>query len=102
MLLGRPFPEWDERTLNVSGKALFSLLEGMAQMGPSGWADIDREAVDAGEAARLLLERARSSPPQSPPLTILEAERTFAAIAQVTRSRPARVTPPAWPCALPG
>jgi DNA ligase-1 len=84
MLLGRPFPEWDERTLNVSGKALFSLLEDMAQMGPSGWADIDREAVDAGEAARLLFERARSSPPQPPRLTILEVERAFEAIAQVS------------------
>lgn len=81
LLLGRPFPEWDERTLNVSGKSLFGLLRDMAPAGPETRQAIAAEAVDAGESARLLFERARSEPVQGPPLALGEVQGTLEAVA---------------------
>lgn len=75
LLLGQPFPQWDPRTLNISGKALFSLLRQMTRMEPEGERAIDAEAVDAGHAALLLFERGRIDPPRDPPLTVLDVSR---------------------------
>jgi DNA ligase-1 len=83
LLLGRPFPEWDDRTLNVSGKALFGLIRDMTVASPEESEAISGQAVDGGHAALLLFEKARSERQQDPPLTLLEVEETLDAISQV-------------------
>jgi DNA ligase-1 len=83
LLLGQPFPEWDPRTLNVSGKALFALLREMTQIDPGGRESIAAEAVDAGHAAQLLFERGRTVRRKGPPLTLREVSQALADIAEV-------------------
>ncbi len=84
LLLGRPFPEWDSRALNLSGQLLFAVLERMAPAPPEVRQAISAEAVDGGQAAQLLMERARLTPPQAPPLTILDVQGTFEELAGIS------------------
>ena len=72
LLIGQVFPEGDERTLNLSWRAASKIAMDLTAAN-----DVDRqalysEAVDAGEAVRLLLESFRETPLQPPALTILE------------------------------
>lgn len=82
LLIGQVFPEWDSRALNLSWRAVSKILQGLTAPSKSDRAAIRVEAVDAGEWARLLLERARIEPPQPPPLSLLEVYRTFEEIAE--------------------
>ncbi len=83
LLLGRPFPEWDGRALNVSGKVLFDLLEKLAPAEAKARQAISAEAVDGGHAALLLFERARAVPRRDPPLTLVEVNAAMEQIAAV-------------------
>ncbi|MGB3903959.1 MAG: ATP-dependent DNA ligase [Anaerolineae bacterium] len=84
LLIGQVFPEGDERTLNLSWRAASKIA-----MDLTAASDVDRqavysEAVDAGEAVRLLLESFRETPPQPSALTILEVYQTFEEIAETS------------------
>lgn len=46
--------------------------------------EVRRQAVDGGEAVRLLLERSRRQLPNPPPLTLLELLDTFETLATTT------------------
>ena len=81
LTIGQVFPEWDGRALNVSWKAVMGVVNGLTAAAPAVRDEVSAQAVDGGETVRLLLERARRSPPSSPPLTILEVYRTFEEIA---------------------
>jgi DNA ligase-1 len=81
LTIGQVFPEWDGRALNVSWKAVMVVVDELVDATPAVRDGAFAEAVDGGEAVRLLLERARRSPPSPPPLTILEVYRTFEEIA---------------------
>ncbi len=82
--IGQVFPEWDGRALNVSWKAVIAAVDELIDA-PQGVRDeVSAQAVDGGEYVRLLLERARRQPPDTPPLTILEVFRTLEAIAETT------------------
>ena len=81
LVIGQVFPEWDGRALNVSWKAVMAVLDGLTDAPPGVRDKIFAQAVDGGEAVRLLLEQARRQPPRPPPLTILEVFRTFEEIA---------------------
>jgi DNA ligase-1 len=82
LTIGQVFPEWDGRALNVSWKAVMTVMDGLTDASPAVHDEISAQAVDGGEAVRMLLERARRQPPNSPPLTILEVFHTFEDIAE--------------------
>jgi len=81
LTIGQVFPEWDGRALNLSWKAAMKVVGGLASPTGADREVIFAEAEDTGEAVRLLLEQARSEPPQPPPLTILDVYRAFEEIA---------------------
>jgi DNA ligase 1 len=82
LIIGQVFPEWDGRVLNVSWKAVMAVVDGLTGATPALRDAVFAEAVDGGQAVRLLLEAARRQPTSPPPLTILEVYRTFEEIAE--------------------
>jgi DNA ligase-1 len=82
LLIGQVFPEWDERTLNLSWRAVFKVAASLAKASEAEWQQAFSEAVDAGEAVRLVLDRFPDHAPEGPPLTILGVYEDFEAIAE--------------------
>jgi len=81
LTIGQVFPEWDGRALNVSWRAVETVIAELTDAPPALRDEVSAEAVDGGELVRMLLEQARRQPPHPPPLTILEVFRTFEEIA---------------------
>jgi DNA ligase-1 len=81
LVIGHVFPEWDERTLNVSWKALMDIVDGMVDAGPEAREAASAAAVDGGQYVQRILEAGRREPPRDPALTIQEVFQTFEAIA---------------------
>jgi DNA ligase-1 len=81
LTIGQVFPEWDGRALNVSWKAVMSVVEELIEPGVASREQVWSEAVDGGQAVQLLLQAHRRDPPTPPPLTLLEVYRAFEAIA---------------------
>ena len=65
--IGHVFPEWDERTLNVSWKALTGIVDAMVDAGPEVRDATSARAVDGGQYVQRLLEAGRREPPAAPP-----------------------------------
>jgi DNA ligase-1 len=84
LLIGQIFPEWDERALNLSWRAVSKIATQLTEATDADRQTIYSEAVDAGEAMRLLFEGFRADPPQPPPLTILEVYQIFEQIAETS------------------
>jgi DNA ligase-1 len=82
LLLGQPFPEWDERTLNLSWRAVLETITDLTEASAGEWQDVFDQAVDAGEAVRLLLERLGRTTPLPPALSILDVYTTLETIAE--------------------
>jgi DNA ligase-1 len=82
LTIGQIFPEWDERALNVSWKAVMAVVDELTDASLELRDEISAQAVDGGEVVYLLLARARSKPPSSPSLTILEVYQVFEEIAE--------------------
>ncbi len=89
LLIGQVFPEGDERALNLSWRAISNTVSDLTEPSQADQQAAYSQAVDGGEAVRLVLERSRKSPPQLPALTILEVYRTFEEIAE-TRGKGSR------------
>jgi hypothetical protein len=81
LTIGQVFPEWDGRTLNISWQALMAVFDTLTDASPETRDRAFSEAVDGGEAVRLLLERACRAAPSPPALTILEVYHTLEQIA---------------------
>jgi DNA ligase-1 len=81
LTIGQIFPEWDGRTLNVSGRTVSKAVDRLIDAPSTLRQKVSAQAVDGGEAVRMLLERARQEPPTPPPLTILEVFHVFEEIA---------------------
>ena len=84
LTIGQIFSPWDGRTLNLSWAAVSKAMGELTQASEEGRRAIAAEAVDGGEAVKLLLERARKRPPREPPLTLLEVYQTFEQIAETS------------------
>jgi DNA ligase-1 len=84
LTIGQVFPEWDGRALNVSWKAVMAVIDELTDASPAVRDDVWAQAVDGGQAVRLLLERARRRAPAPPPLTVLEVFRAFEEIAETS------------------
>ena len=82
LLVGSVFPEWDERTLRLSWRAVSKVINDLVGADEQDWQAVFDEAVDAGEAVRLLLEKLGKRPTKTPPLTILEVYATLETIAE--------------------
>jgi len=83
LVIGQVFPEWDARALNVSWQTVMAVVDGLIDAPPRVREEVAAQAVDGGEAVRLLLERARREPPTPPPLTVMEVFHTFEEIAEM-------------------
>jgi DNA ligase-1 len=81
LIVGQVFAEWDGRALNVSWQTVSSLVDDLVAPTSAGREAIYAQAVDGGQAIQLLLERARKTLPQPPPLTLLEVYHAFEQIA---------------------
>ncbi len=81
LAIGQVFPEWDERTLNVSWKALAGIVEDMIELGPEAREAASAQSVDGGQYVQRLLDAGRKAPPMVPVLSIKEVFGTFEEIA---------------------
>jgi len=88
MLLGRAFPKYDQRDLEVSWATLNAILEHLTSADWSVFREAFSATGDVGSAARALLEKGRMRKQASlfgeSPLTILEVRKTLEAIAEVS------------------
>ncbi len=81
LIIGQVFPEWDGRALKVSWRTVNTVIDELTDTPPGLRGEIVSQAVDGGEAVRMLLEHVPGRLPDPPPLTILEVFYTFEAIA---------------------
>ncbi|MCL7454949.1 MAG: ATP-dependent DNA ligase [Anaerolineae bacterium] len=81
MTIGQVFPEWDERALNVSWKAVKAVVDDLHAASPAAQEAAGRQAVDGGEYIYLLLSEHRRQPPDPPALGLLEVYQAFEGIA---------------------
>ena len=86
MILGRTFPKWDQRTLEISWATLSGVIKRLTNI---DWKDF-REALsntaDIGAATKIILDKMGKIQKQvmlfEKPLTILEVKRRLEAIAE--------------------
>jgi len=85
MILGRPFPKYDPRTLDVSWATLSGIIKRLSGAEWTSFHSAFRSTGDIGSATQIVFER-RSAHRQSAlfekPLTILEVRRIFERIAE--------------------
>jgi DNA ligase-1 len=84
LAIGQVFPEGDERSLNLNWRAVKAVVDELSEASGALEDEIFSQAVDGGEAVRMLLEQARRQPPEPPALTILEVFHTFEEMAATT------------------
>jgi len=87
MLLGRPFPKWDSRRLDVSWATLSKVIRDLTGVDWKEFSDAFRETGDVGSAARIIFERSRMRRQVTlfeKPLSILEVRSVFEAIAEAS------------------
>ncbi len=84
LLIGQVFPEGDQRALNLSWRAVTKIVGDLTDPSDDERQAVYSQAVDGGEAVRMLLEKSQKGPAQPPPLTILEAYQTFERIAETS------------------
>lgn len=89
MLLGRVFPKWDQRTLEVSWRTLSGVIKRITNVEWSDFSEAFGKTGDIGAATRIVFERGKIRKQATlfqKPLTILEVKRSLEAVAEVTGS----------------
>jgi len=87
MVLGRPFPRWDQRVLEVSWATMSGLIR---QVTNADWSEFRKafsETGDVGSATKAMFEASRVRRQATlfeRPLSILEVRRTLESIAETT------------------
>jgi DNA ligase-1 len=88
MLLGRAFPKWDQRDLEVSWATLSGILERLTSADWSIFREAFSSTGDVGSAVRALFEsskiRRQATLLGEKPLTILEVRETLEMIAEAS------------------
>jgi DNA ligase-1 len=87
MLLGRAFPKWDQRTLEVSWRTLSRVIRRTTSVEWSDFSEAFSKTGDIGTATKIVLERGKIRKQAilfERPLTISEVRRNLAAIAEAT------------------
>ncbi|MBE0512574.1 ATP-dependent DNA ligase [Candidatus Bathyarchaeota archaeon] len=85
MILGRPFPKWDQRTLEVSWATLSGLIRRLTNVGWKSFAGAFGKTGDVGAATKIVFEASkiqRQATLFEKPLTILVVRRSLEAIAE--------------------
>ncbi|RLG98066.1 DNA ligase [Candidatus Bathyarchaeota archaeon] len=89
MILGRAFPKWDQRTLEVSWATLTSVIRKLTDIDWRMFIEAFNRTGDVGDATRIVLEKSRVKKQATlfeKTLTILEVRRNFEAIAEASGS----------------
>jgi DNA ligase-1 len=89
MILGRPFPKWSQKTLDVSWATLSEILRRVTEVDWNVFLDAFRNTGDIGSAAKAVFERAkvkRQALLLEKALTIAEVRRGLEAIADTAGS----------------
>jgi DNA ligase-1 len=84
MLMGRAFPVWDQRTLEVSWATISTIIRRITNADDEKFAQAFGKTGDAGDATKLVFERGtrrKQATLFQKQLTILEVYHTFEAIA---------------------
>jgi len=87
MILGRAFPRWDRRTLEVSWNTLSRVIKRLTNMEWKGFSEAFNETGDIGSAIRIVFEATtiqKQATLLDKPLTILEVRRNLETIAEAT------------------
>ncbi len=87
MILGRPFPKWSQKTLDVSWQTLNAVLKQTTQVDWNIFSEAFSNTGDIGNAAKALFEktkRQRQSTLIQKQLTIIEVHNALEAIAATT------------------
>lgn len=85
MILGRAFPKWDQRTLEVSWATLVAVIRRLTRLDWKFFTEAFKRTGDVGDAAKLFFEagkKRRQATLLEKPLTVPEVRRTFEAIAE--------------------
>ncbi len=85
MILGRPFPKWDQRTLEVSWATLSDLIRRLTKADWKSFTDAFGKTGDIGAATKIVFEASKIQRQATlfvRPLTILEVRRSLEAIAE--------------------
>ncbi len=89
MILGRPFPKWSQKTLDVSWQTLNTVLKQTTQVDWNVFSEAFSSTGDIGNAAKALFEKAKRQRQAlliQKQLTITEVRNTFEAIAATSGS----------------
>ncbi len=87
MMLGRPFPKWDSRTLDVSWATLSAVIKNLTKIDWKEFSSAFRATGDVGDATRTVFEKnkvRRQTTLVEKPLSILEVRRVLEAVAEST------------------
>ncbi|KPV64878.1 MAG: DNA ligase [Candidatus Bathyarchaeota archaeon BA1] len=87
MILGRAFPKWDQRVLEVSWATLSGIIKRLTSVDWKAFSDAFGKTGDIGAATKIVLEASRPRRQTTlfeKPLTILEVRRGLEAIAETT------------------
>jgi DNA ligase-1 len=87
MMLGRAFPKWDQRTLDVSWATISATIQRLTKTDWKEFSAAFRETGDVGSATQAVFEKnkiRRQSTLFENPLTILEVRRVLEAVAEST------------------
>jgi len=86
MILGRPFPKWDQRVLEISWATLSGMIKRLTDVAWSDFRNAFSQTGDIGSATKTVFEASkirRQATLIDKPLNILEVRRTFETIAQM-------------------
>jgi len=84
LILGKVFPDWDERELGIGEKLLMKAVSMATGVPERELEDSVRDTGDLGESVALALKRKRQKSFFSQPLTIKRVYETFVKIAEAT------------------
>lgn len=87
MIIGRVFPEWDQREFEISGTTLFKVLQNLTSITPQEYLEFFNKTGDVGSCFKLIFEVKRKSSQlllMEKPLTINEVYRILEEIAEAT------------------
>jgi len=87
MVLGRAFPKWDQRTLEVSWATLSDLIKSLTNVDWRDFTEAFSKTGDIGAATKIVFEASRIQRQATlfeKPMTILEVRRSLEAIAETS------------------
>ncbi|UCE15250.1 MAG: ATP-dependent DNA ligase [Candidatus Bathyarchaeota archaeon] len=89
MMLGRAFPKWNQRTLEVSWATLSGVIKRLTNIEWKSFSEAFSKTGDIGSTAKVVFETTKIQKQATlleKPLTILEVRRSLEAIAEATGS----------------